>query len=270
MKFRIQKSEYGSQKYCNSKADSITSNQQLVTNNLILFTLIELLVVIAIIAILVAILLPVLGNARKVAKRIGEINNMRQVTASFLMYAADNSSHLPYHNEGKETNQYFDTRNGIFTYDNSNTWDWRPYAEQYGFMSATANPITGAPPWDDPGNTDTSYQSSSWTFHHTRNFKAAPARWSPEHLVHSSSSNLMIMDLLRKTDTGIFYGTDQTYKYLEVAEATDNPSYRIHVGFIPTRSVTSHYDGSTAVVNFTELEGYIPGWGYTHYYEPNE
>ena len=53
------------------------------------FTLIELLVVIAIIAILAALLLPVLGRAKKAARNTLCINNLHELTVASLMYAAD-------------------------------------------------------------------------------------------------------------------------------------------------------------------------------------
>ena len=73
------------------------------------FTLIELLVVVAIIGILGAILLPVLGKAKKRANRIKCVGNLKQIGVALASFADDNTHRLPWHMTPVQLQYHFST-----------------------------------------------------------------------------------------------------------------------------------------------------------------
>ncbi len=73
------------------------------------FTLIELLVVIAIIAVLASLLLSALTSAKRKGQSLVTLNNLRQLTLGWVMYADDYQGHLPPNTgAGKDTGKVAD------------------------------------------------------------------------------------------------------------------------------------------------------------------
>jgi prepilin-type N-terminal cleavage/methylation domain-containing protein/prepilin-type processing-associated H-X9-DG protein len=71
------------------------------------FTLIELLVVVAIIGILAALLLPVLGKAKKTSQKAVCMGNLKQILLATTMYTTDSDDLLPYSlTDGADKSQY--------------------------------------------------------------------------------------------------------------------------------------------------------------------
>jgi len=92
------------------------------------FTLIELLVVIAIIAVLMAILMPALNRAREQGKRAVCLNNLRQLTLAWILYADDNDDKLVNGDTEEYTSMYNPGRPPQDSHYNELAWvrkDWR-------------------------------------------------------------------------------------------------------------------------------------------------
>jgi prepilin-type N-terminal cleavage/methylation domain-containing protein/prepilin-type processing-associated H-X9-DG protein len=86
------------------------------------FTLVELLVVIAVIAVLAALLLPVLAKGKAAARTTYSLNNKKQLTLAWSLYASENRDCLPFntHFGGGPLPWAGNTANWVFT---GLTWD---------------------------------------------------------------------------------------------------------------------------------------------------
>ena len=103
------------------------------------FTLIELLVVIAIIGILAAFLLPVLSKAKRSAKRIHCVSNLRQLGVAFIGFSSDHGGRLPW--------QLID-RHKQYQFGNHYSWEPNVVFSTPGMKMALDNPKVLASPCD--------------------------------------------------------------------------------------------------------------------------
>ncbi|MFA6815376.1 MAG: type II secretion system protein [Lentisphaeria bacterium] len=113
-----------------------------------LFTLIELLVVIAIIAILASMLLPALQQARKKAKSISCVSNLRQMGTGQVMYTSDNDGYFTPYRMKYAT--YTDLQGRVFT-DTNPAWGFILMVGKYIIPSYNMSKVS--PQLDCPGRT---------------------------------------------------------------------------------------------------------------------
>lgn len=107
------------------------------------FSLIELLVVLSIIALLIAVLMPVLGHARRGAQRTSCLSNMRQLEVAHWAYMVDNKGQMLGTSHGQSW---------IVT-----------LREQYDPKLLMRSPLDTSPYFDTPEETTGNYRLTSYS-----------------------------------------------------------------------------------------------------------
>jgi prepilin-type N-terminal cleavage/methylation domain-containing protein/prepilin-type processing-associated H-X9-DG protein len=129
------------------------------------FTLIELLVVISIIALLLAILIPALGKASSLSKRIVCTSNLRQIDFAMQMYLDEHNNTYP----STQDPVYIDPKSGDVIW----LWmgrGWRSFIEPYLVKNIdTQNPSVLFCPEDrtEPNKYESTSYAYSMSFYHS-------------------------------------------------------------------------------------------------------
>ena len=166
------------------------------------FTQIELLVVIAIIAILAAILLPALSQARERSQGVFCLNNTRQLTLAWQLYADEHDGLLPYNLVMAGSS----SRTNLNWVNNVMTWDLSP---------DNTNPaaITGA-------SLGVYFGGQTGFFHcpSDRELSAVQRAAGWTHRSRSYSMNAMMGDAGDATSTGVNLNNPADKQFFKIAQ----------------------------------------------------
>ena len=217
------------------------------------FTLIELLVVIAIIAILAALLLPALSSAKRKAKDINCVSNLKQITLAGIMYIQDSGKLIPYNTPGS-------------TYAGT-LWMGSLISYQAQVNQVRVCPVTAADKqpiglgnfakfgsadiawqWDSNPSMRGSYAMNGWLYGDNNPLATDPRAFIKESAVQKSSETPIFVD-------SVWVDSWPT--------AADGPGQNLYTGSIPSqmgRFAIPRHGGRAPSANMTATAGQrLPG-----------
>lgn len=144
------------------------------------FTLIELLVVISIIALLIAMLLPALGMARKAARNVQCMSNLRGVGQAVAAYTADHRDLFPGRSDDvlSSWHNYFGKK-GVSPGASNIEPEDRLLSDYFGDSDAARCPLDGGDQWSSLA--DTVYGFYGTSYYHPNRW---PSAWR-DNITHA-------------------------------------------------------------------------------------
>lgn len=117
------------------------------------FSLIDLLVSISVMVILMAILMPALGMAHELARRIGCASNLHQMGLAMQAYTSDNRDHLPpsYYSDEPPMQEMGRNPNSRASSSNAFALPGEQGSDTMFLRYRSPNPATSVPLWDGLG-----------------------------------------------------------------------------------------------------------------------